>query len=513
MNKKIIALFVGFTFVLLTVVIFKFGFRKKTEFKIVKVERRNVFEEILESGIVEKGKETRLSFKNGGKIEKIFVDNGKTVKFKESLAKLETQELELQLKEAELSLKMAQNNLEKLLAGATFQEKELAQKELEVNENSFLSAQKSLDDSFEQGRIVINNVYIALYNSLNFLKEFVQKYVKISDADTRKIILARDKIEEQTINLNLQLEILKTGKISEKIENVLLMAKKSLEVGVEELENTRKIIEESSYLRENVLFTDKTSLDAQKINLNQKLSATLSVLQTISLTKSNFDIAKAKVEMAKAKLDLITSPPRQNEINLYEIQIEQAKIKIDLLKKQLEEATLKSPFNGKIVKILKREGEIVQPIIGDFIFVILPESQFQIRADIYEKDIVKIKEGADVEITFVAFPNEIFKGKVSFIEPASKIKEGIVYYEVVIEAENLPSELRAGMTCDVKIKTSVKNNVLALPRDAIKKDEGKYLVEILKNGKIEKREVQLGIGEEIVEIISGLKEGEEIVLR
>lgn len=485
---------------------------KKTQLKTIEVSRGNVFEEISEIGIVEKGKEIKLSFQNGGRIEKIFVEVGEEVKSKQPLAKLETHDLELQLAEAEFALKLAQANLEKILAGATPQEKEMTKKELEMAENNLSQAEKNLKEAFSQGFVVLNSDHIALYNSLNFVKEFVKKYIRVSDPETRKIILAKDRIEQVTNELSMNLQNLKSEEY-EKIEKTLSLTKKTLEIALEELETIRKTIEESVIFRESVLPVDKNYLDNQKISLNQALSNTISAIEGIYLAKTNLEMAKAKLKIAESKFDLITSPPRETDINLYQLQIDQTKVRIERLRRQIEEATLKSPCDGKILKILKREGEIAQPMMGEVIFVILPKAEFQVKVDIYEKEIVKIKEGMEAEVFFVAFPGQKFIGKISFVEPAPKIKDGAVYFETTIDLETFPENLKPGMSCDVKIKTSQKEGVLVLPREAVKREGGKYFVEVLQNGKVEKREIEIGIGEDLVEVISGLKDGEKVILR
>lgn len=510
MNKKIILVMV-----LGTVLIFFliwFSFPKKVHFKIIEVARGNVFEEISESGIVERGKEIKLSFQNGGKIEKIFVEIGEEVKSKQPLAKLETHDLELQLKEAELALQLAEINLEKLLAGARPQEREIAQREVKIAEENFFQAEKNLQDAFSQGFVILNQNHITLYNSLNFLKEFIEKYIRVIDPETRKIILAKDKIEEMTNELSNNLKNLKSEEC-EKIEKELSLVKEFLESSIQEFEKIRQNVEESSFLRESVLKFDKNQIVNQKLVLNQALGNTISAIESISLAKTNLEIAKSKLKIAKSNLDLITSSPQETDINFYQLQIEQAKVKIERLKKQIEQATLKSPLEGKILKILKKEGEIIQPLSGEIVFVILPRAEFQVKVDIYEKDVPKIKEGMDAEIFFVAFPEKIFNGKIAFIEPGPKIKEGVVYFETTIYLENFPENLKPGMTCDVKIKTSQKENVLVLPREALKREQEKYFVEVLENGKIKKKEVEIGIGEELVEILGGVKEGEKVILR
>ena len=72
----------------------------------------------------------------------------------------------------------------------------------------------------------------------------------------------------------------------------------------------------------------------------------------------------------------------------------------------------------------------------------LPQSPFQVAVDIYEEDIVKVKIGNPVDIKLTAFPDKIFKGKVIAIDPAEKIIEGVVYYEVTIDFEEAAAGIK-----------------------------------------------------------------------
>jgi len=71
------------------------------------------------------------------------------------------------------------------------------------------------------------------------------------------------------------------------------------------------------------------------------------------------------------------------------------------------------------------------------------------------------------------------------------------------------------MTADVVIKTASKENVLTVPLSSIQNKEGKTIVEVLKGEKFEEREIEIGLkgNNDIVEVISGLEEGERVTIR
>jgi HlyD family secretion protein len=159
-------------------------------------------------------------------------------------------------------------------------------------------------------------------------------------------------------------------------------------------------------------------------------------------------------------------------------------------------------------------------MITESFISLIPDTPFQIEVDIYEEDVVKIEIGDLVEINFIAFPEKTFKGRVIAIDPAEKLIEGVVYYKVTIEPDNdenfekIKEKLKPGMTADVYIEIERKENVLVIPQIALYKKEKKFFVKVLKEGIIKEREVKVGIfgSNDKVEILSGLKENEEIII-
>jgi len=142
----------------------------------------------------------------------------------------------------------------------------------------------------------------------------------------------------------------------------------------------------------------------------------------------------------------------------------------------------------------------------------LPEGPFAIKVNIYEGDIIKVKVGDRASISLTAIPDLTFGGEVVAIDPAETIMNDVVYYEVTIALGENIDGIKQGMTADITIETNRKENVLAVPKGAVEKIDGKTIVKVLKNGKAEDREIIVGLkGDDLVEVVSGLAEGEKIV--
>jgi multidrug efflux pump subunit AcrA (membrane-fusion protein) len=71
------------------------------------------------------------------------------------------------------------------------------------------------------------------------------------------------------------------------------------------------------------------------------------------------------------------------------------------------------------------------------------------------------------------------------------------------------------MTADVKIQTAFKENSLVIPEKALQEKNGKFIVEIFEEDQIKEREIEIGLrgSGELVEVVSGLKEGEEVIVK
>jgi len=193
--------------------------------------------------------------------------------------------------------------------------------------------------------------------------------------------------------------------------------------------------------------------------------------------------------------------------------VTKAQSQVEYLENQIKESYLYAPVDGQVIEIKKRVGEMVSSI--NEIIVFLPADPFQIEVDIYEEDIIKVSIDNPVDISLVAFPDKIFQGRIISIDPTEKLVEGVVYYQVKISLEELPGEVKPGMTADLVIKTAFRENVLIVPEDAIQKKDDKTIVEILKDNILEEREVEVGLegSDNIVEVISGVLEGEKVILK
>jgi len=514
MKKKIILVLILVIFLIIYGVYKGFSKKEKSGFTLAKVLKGNVSQEISVTGTVKQGEEINLAFKNSGRIEKILVKVGDSVKTGEVLVRLDTAQLEIQLQESKASLEIAQAKLDKLLAGSSQEEIKSAETDVNNAQISLTTAEENLSQAYGSALNTLDDSYLKIYNSYNTADSIQRTYFTTDDQDGLKVKENKYLIKSTMDRVKPYIDTAKSDSKNDNIDTALSETKKALDVIADSLGIIRGICEDPLY-RDRVSSTDKTSLDTRRTDINTARTNITTSQQTISLKELSIDSAEGALQVAKDNLAVVKAKPRQEDIDLYQAQVNQAQSELNLLKAQIEDAILISPTNGEITQINKRIGEIAQPALAESVISLLPNNPFQITVDVYEEDIVKISIGNSVDINLTAFPNEIFKGKVISIDPAEKIKEGVVYYETTIDFENPPEKIKPGMTTDLTITAMTKENVLIIPKAAIEEKDNKTIVQVAKGKNLENREIEIGLkgNNDMVEVISGLKEGEEVAIK
>ncbi|MFH1522792.1 MAG: efflux RND transporter periplasmic adaptor subunit [Patescibacteria group bacterium] len=260
---------------------------------------------------------------------------------------------------------------------------------------------------------------------------------------------------------------------------------------------------------DDIIKTAENSLSSAKVNGDQQ----------ISIAQSKAGNALKDWEVAKTQLTEIKSSPRTEDVSLNRAQVKQSEASLNLIKKQIEDSIIKAPIDGIVTKVEYEIGEqtsATKPAI-----YILGENNLEVEVDISEADVAKINIRNPVEITLDAFGDDIkFSAKVYFIEPAETIIQDVIYYKVKILFntenninQNL-SKVKTGMTANAVITTAQKGDVLIMPNRAIVQKNGnnKY-AQTFVNGEIIEVPIEIGLrGDEgMVEILSGVNEGDEVV--
>jgi HlyD family secretion protein len=210
----------------------------------------------------------------------------------------------------------------------------------------------------------------------------------------------------------------------------------------------------------------------------------------------------------------------RQEIQLAEVQIESDQAALELAKQRLTETKVLSPIDGVVSTRAVQIGQIVSSGIsnvggGTAVMTVSDLSRMYVLASVDESDIGNVVLGQETRVTVDAFSGEVFEGTVQRIANKGTNTVNVVTFEVKIEltGEN-KSVLKPEMTANVEIVTAEAENVVTVPIRALsRKGTEKFVTRYTGTEENEVVPVVTGASDGInIEIKSGIKEGEEVVL-
>jgi RND family efflux transporter MFP subunit len=146
------------------------------------------------------------------------------------------------------------------------------------------------------------------------------------------------------------------------------------------------------------------------------------------------------------------------------------------------------------------------------ILTIMDPTLLVIDAEIYEKDIARIRTGQQVEASIPAYPGETFTGKITYISDV--LHEETRTITVRSEVDNREYKLKPGMFADIKILLNYQTKALVLPIEAILDDKKDKIVFIKLDGNYIPQVIKTGAENRgYVEILAGLQEDDEVVTK
>ncbi len=252
-----------------------------------------------------------------------------------------------------------------------------------------------------------------------------------------------------------------------------------------------------------------------KFEEGQKVAkdAVLVVLDRSKLDASLAE-AKANAEMAETTFGRMRSLVESGAVSKQEFDQAQSDVTAktamaDLLKAQLDDAVITAPFEGVAAERKVSVGQVIGK--DTLLTVIIDGNPMKVDFHVPERYAGRLKQGQAVELSVAAYPGEVFKGDVYFIDP--QIDD--VSRTVLVKAKvpNDDNKLRRGMFAKLDLVIAEKENAVVIPETAlIPNGETVMVFTVDAEGKAQMAPVQTGLrlsGK--VEILSGLKVGDTII--
>jgi len=190
----------------------------------------------------------------------------------------------------------------------------------------------------------------------------------------------------------------------------------------------------------------------------------------------------------------------------------EAAANLDYARTQLGYSRITAPIAGIVASVATQEGETVAASLAAPTFVTLVDlDRLEVWAYVDETDIGRIEKDQAARFTVDTYLDQEFAGRVGAVYPQAEIRDNVVNYVTVVTFDPSPGRtLRPEMTTTVRIAVETREAVLAVPRRAVRREEGRAYV-LTPAG--EKRRVAVGSRDEThCEIVEGLREGDEVRL-
>jgi len=309
---------------------------------------------------------------------------------------------------------------------------------------------------------------------------------------------------------------------------------------------------------------DRTKSDVEKAMLDFKrgqelYAGKLIPKQDFDQRKAAYDSSQASLREAEARLVQARAQREQtrSQLNSTQRRVTQVHAMVTRADDVLKKYNAYAPLDGVVTNLPVRVGETVIPglpnLPGTIIMTIADMSIITAEVKVDETDIVSVKMNQVADVTIDAIPNKTFKGHVIEIGNTAIVRStGIAAsqsttssqeakdFKVVVALDNPPDEIRPGLSCTAKVTTATRQRALSIPIQALTiRQKGDLEVQpkkpvvqavrldpaaekarkeeiqgvfVISGGKAVFRKVETGItGSTDIEVLSGLKEGDEIV--
>ena len=266
-------------------------------------------------------------------------------------------------------------------------------------------------------------------------------------------------------------------------------------------------------LTESELQAAELSVQSLLLELKQEendLAKKKTLLESGALAQAEYEQAELQVEKLKKSLS-----QQETSTNGLNKQVASLTAILNSLEEKAGELQVISPISGTILDLPVKVGQVVAP--GTLLAQVGSDSQLEVKTELLSDDIRRVKTGQTNSITAPVLGDQTLTGQVSKIYPRAYEKTsalGVIQRRVpIIIALNQSANLQPGYEVRVAIETLRKEDVILLPREAIRlTEDGHYRVLVVNEGRISERLVEIGEkNQQWVEVKKGIKVGEAVV--
>ncbi len=255
--------------------------------------------------------------------------------------------------------------------------------------------------------------------------------------------------------------------------------------------------------------------DAARTARRNRDEARLRADHELQQARERVDSARLALDATRAEIAVQTASPGQGDAAQADAEVVRARVQHAQAERDLDDTVLRSPTSGVIAALNVRVGETVAGPAGgqQSAIVITDTGEREIEAMFSEADAAQLEVGQPASVTFDALPGLSANGHVRRIDPLPTMTGNLVQYGVRIEVDRMPEEVRIGQTSTVEVVAGQADDVVYVPTTALTTVGSRTTVTVWDGEEQHVRDVVTGVrGDQHTEIVSGVEEGDEVVL-
>ena len=241
----------------------------------------------------------------------------------------------------------------------------------------------------------------------------------------------------------------------------------------------------------------------------------LSARSAMTTAQSSYDIARREVERSQALSAAGAIADRdleraRNQLLAGQAQLATARAQLANVSNQLDKASVQAPFAGVVAQRQVNAGDVVSP--GTALFTVVDPGSMQLEAAVPAEALSQVRVGMPVEFSVNGYPDRTFTGRITRVNPVADPSTRQVH--ITASIPNAGNTLVGGLFAEGRVSTEARTAPM-VALSAVDERGLRPTVVRLKNGKIEKVEVTLGIRDaaaETVEITGGLAPGDTLLV-
>lgn len=531
----------------------------ETRYVMADVQKETVIASITGSGQVSASNQIDIKSKASGDVIFVGVTNGQDVKAGTIIAQLDSRDAQKTVRDAQANLESAQLSLKKLRQPADNLSIIQAENALAQAQESKQQTEVDLAKAYDDGFNTISNAFIDLPTAMTGLQDTLYGFNYASgqwnmdyyagtvqtfdssaiqfrnDANTKYQTAKSD--YDKNFNDYKSANRFSDHATIESLIDETYNSTKNIAEGAKSANNLIQFYKdkavENNLKPQSLADTHLSNLNSYTGKLNTALLNLLSIKNTIETDKNNIVNAGRTIAEKTESLVKLKAGADKLDIESSQLAVTQKQNALLDAREKLADYTIRAPFDGTIAAMSFKKADSVSATTA---VATLITKQKLAEISMNEVDVAKIKVGQKATLTFDAVDGLSIAGQVAEIDTIGAVTQGVVTYNIKIGFNTQDDRVKPGMSVSAAIITDVKQDVLTVPNSAVKTQGANHYVEMFdqklttnsnstSNSSLNtqgipsaltprQQPVEIGLSSDTqTEIISGLKEGDQIVAR